>query len=84
MNIEESDIAAAIRSGGGQIGHIHFVDSNRRAAGMGHMDYGPIAKAIGEIGYKGYLSAEALPLPTSDAAARQTIESFRRWFVSEP
>lgn len=77
MNIEESDIAAAIRAGGRHIGHIHFVDSNRRAAGMGHMDYGPIATAIREIGYDGYLSAEALPLPTSEEAARQTIKSFR-------
>jgi sugar phosphate isomerase/epimerase len=45
MNIEESDIAAALRAAKGQIGHVHFVDSNRRPAGMGHMDYGPIASA---------------------------------------
>ena len=27
-------------------------------------------------GYEGYLSAEVMPLPDSDAAAKQTIESF--------
>lgn len=81
MNIEETSIADGIRAGGRHIGHIHFVDSNRRAAGMGHMDYGPIAEAIREIGYSGYLSAEAFALPTSDEAARQTIESFRRHFA---
>jgi sugar phosphate isomerase/epimerase len=81
MNIEEASIANAIRTGGSHIGHIHFVDSNRRAAGMGHMDYGPIAEAIREIGYSGYLSAEAFALPTSEEAARQTIESFRRYFA---
>ncbi len=32
MNIE-GDIAAAIRAGKGHIGHVHFVDSNRRPAG---------------------------------------------------
>jgi sugar phosphate isomerase/epimerase len=80
MNIEEADIAAAFHAGAGHIGHIHFVDSNRRAVGMGHLDYGPIATAIKEIGYSGYLSAEALPLPSSEEAARQTVAAFRQLF----
>lgn len=80
MNIEEIDIAAALRAAGGHVGHVHFVDSNRRPAGMGHLDYAPIADALKAMNYDGYLSAEALPLPDPDAAAKQTIESFRRWF----
>jgi sugar phosphate isomerase/epimerase len=78
MNIEEADLAAAIRAAGSHVGHVHFADSNRRAAGMGHTDFGPVVAALREIGYTGYLSAEVLPLPDSLAAARQTIESFRR------
>ena len=62
------------------IGHVHFADSNRRAAGMGHTDFGPVVAALREIGYAGYLSAEVLPLPDPEAAAKQTIESFR-WLV---
>jgi sugar phosphate isomerase/epimerase len=80
MNIEESDLPAAIRAGAGHIGHIHFVDSNRRPVGFGHIDYAPIAAALNAIGYDRYVSAEALPYPDSDAAARQTIDSFRRFF----
>ncbi len=80
MNIEESDIASALRLGVGHIGHVHFVDSNRRAAGFGHLDYAPIAQALDEIGYDGFASAEALPYPDSDAAARRTIDAFRLWF----
>lgn len=80
MNIEEVDVAAAIRAGQGAIGHVHFVDSNRRAAGFGHMDFGPITDALRAIGYQGYASAEALPLPDPDAAAGQTIAAFRRFF----
>ena len=80
MNIEEVDIAAALRAGGRRIGHVHFVDSNRRPAGLGHLDYGPIAAALAEIGYSGFASAEALPYPDSQAAARQTIEAFLRCF----
>jgi len=80
MNIEEVDVAAALRAGGDYIGHVHFVDSNRRPAGCGHLDYAPIAAALKEIGYDRYVSAEALPWPDGDAAARQTIESFRKYF----
>jgi sugar phosphate isomerase/epimerase len=80
MNMEEVDIAASLRACGGHLGHLHFVDSNRRPAGLGHIDYKPIVAALNAIGYSGYASAEALPYPDSDAAARQTIDTFRRLF----
>ena len=80
MNIEESCIAQGIRDGGQHIGHVHFVDSNRQAAGRGHMNYAPIVEALNEIGYDGYASAEAFPIPDSDEAARQTIETFKAAF----
>jgi sugar phosphate isomerase/epimerase len=76
MNIEEEDIAAALRTGGAKIGHVHFVDSNRRPAGCGHLDYAPIIDALCDIGYRGYLSAECLPWPDSAMAAKQTIKMF--------
>jgi len=79
MNIEETDIASGLRAGGKWIGHVHFVDSNRRPAGCGHMNYAPIIAALHEINYQGYLSAEALPWPDSLAAAQQTIAEYRRW-----
>jgi sugar phosphate isomerase/epimerase len=79
MNMEEANIADAIRSAGDHIGHIHFVDSNRKPAGLGHMNYVPIAEALWLIGYRGYLSAEAFPHPHSVAAAEQTIGTFRRF-----
>ena len=79
MNIEEVNLPAAIRAAGSFIGHVHFADSNRRAAGMGHTDFAPIVEALREVNYAGYLSAEILPLPDSHAAAKQTIESFRKY-----
>ena len=79
MNIEETDLADAIRSAARHIGHVHFADSNRRAAGLGHTDFAPVVAALVEAGYDGYLSAEVLPLPDSDTAAAQTIETFRRY-----
>jgi sugar phosphate isomerase/epimerase len=80
MNIEEADIAQAIRAGKGFIGHVHFVDSNRRPAGLGHIDYASVAAALKEIEYNGFLSAEAFAYPNSFDAAKQTISTFRKYF----
>lgn len=82
MNIEESNIANAIRQGPGYIAHVHFVDSNRKAAGLGHLDFAPIAKALKDIDYHGYASAEAFPLPDSKTAAAKTMEAFKKHFRS--
>lgn len=83
MNIEENDVAQALRTAGPLVGHVHFVDSNRRAAGFGHTNFQPIVDALHDIRYEGFLSAEAFPWPDSETAAKQTIESFRKWFASE-
>ena len=77
MNIEESDVAAAVRAAGSRIGHVHFVDSNRRPAGSGHTDFPPIVAALRDVGYAGYLSAEAFPHPGEREAAEATIQAFR-------
>ena len=69
MNIEEVCIASALKAGGKHIGHVHFVDSNRRPATCGHMNYEPIAAALREINYEGYACAEALPFPDPQTAA---------------
>lgn len=81
MNIEEANVAEAIVAGAKRIGHVHLVDSNRRAAGLGHMDYSPIAAALRAIDYDGYLCAEAFPLPNSQTAAQRTMETIRRFFA---
>ncbi len=78
MNIEETDVAGALRAAGHRVGHVHYADSNRKAAGLGHTDLAKIVATLREIGYSGYLSAEVFPLPDSLAAAQQTIASFQQ------
>ena len=80
MNIEEADLAASLKTGGRAIGHVHFADSNRRPMGLGHTDMTRISGALRDIAYAGYISAECLPYPNPDAAAKKTIESFNRFF----
>lgn len=77
MNIEEANPVDAIREAAGHIGHVHYADSNRRAMGFGHTDPKPILAALREIGYIGHLSAEILPFPDPETAARQTMQSIR-------
>ncbi|MBI5766303.1 MAG: sugar phosphate isomerase/epimerase [Verrucomicrobia bacterium] len=83
MNIEEPDLAPALREVGPLVGHVHFADSNRRAIGLGHTVVPPVIAALRSLNYAGYLSAEVIPLPDADTAARETIASFRR-FTAAP
>ena len=80
MNIEEINIAESIKNNMSHIGHVHFADSNRNPVGFGHTDLKPIAAALKDGGYDGFVSAEAFPWPTSDEAAAQTIRAFREYF----
>lgn len=80
MNIEEADIAESLKRGGEHIGHIHFVDSNRKPAGNGHIPFVDVASTLKEMNYRGFVSAEALPWPDPHSAAEQTIKSFHRYF----
>jgi sugar phosphate isomerase/epimerase len=82
MNIEEASVADALRAAGNHLGHVHFVDSNRCPAGTGHINWPDVAQVLGDIGYSGYLSAEALPYPNSQEAAQQTIAAFNQHFSS--
>ena len=80
MNIEEASIPETIRKVGCFIGYVHFADSNRRPVGMGHTVIPDIAAALAQIGYSGYVSAEAFPWPDPDKAAQQTIKAFNQFF----
>jgi sugar phosphate isomerase/epimerase len=70
MNIEEVDMAAAVAAGRTRIDFIQMVDSNRRAPGMGHIDFGSIIAALAASNFDGYLSVEVVAWPDGPAAAR--------------
>jgi len=80
MNIEEASMGDAIRAAGERLGHVHFADSNRQAVGRGHNPMADVVRALEEISYHGYASAEIFPLPDAEAAARQTISMFKKYF----
>lgn len=57
MNIEESDISAALSEASKNIVHVHLADSNRQIPGYGHTDFSPIKTLISK-GYDKYFSLE--------------------------
>ena len=50
------------------------------AAGHGHTDFRAVAATLAAISYRGYLSAEALPWPDPDAAAKLAMDGIRNFF----
>jgi 5-keto-L-gluconate epimerase len=78
MNIEEASMVNAFRLAGDRLWHVHLADSNRRAPGMGHLDFGPLLAELSQIGFAGYLSAEILPLPDDATAAESWIDATRQ------
>ncbi len=78
MNIEERSPAEAVLRAGPHLAHVHFADSNRRAPGWGHVDFGPIASALREAGYAGAVGIEIDLDPDVESAARAGLEFARR------
>lgn len=76
MNIEEVSMTEALAAAGPALLHVQFVDNNRRAPGQGHIEFTELAAVLDRLDYRGYLSAEILPLPDDRTAAAQAMSFF--------
>ena len=73
------DIIRSVRAE--DIGHFHVNDANFYGPGMGDVDYGPIAEAIGDIGWDKWLSVEVFKYdPDPETIARKSIEYLSSYF----
>ncbi len=77
MNIEEPDICASLRHAAPRLGHVHLADTNRQAAGHGHLDVAAVLRTLTECGYRGYLSFEVFPVPDAQTAASDAVRTVR-------
>jgi D-psicose/D-tagatose/L-ribulose 3-epimerase len=75
MNMEEDNIAAAIRQAGSQLGHFHCVANNRKLPDQGTINWAEIRRALDDIHYDGGLSIEAFPLPNTETG--RTVNTWR-------
>ncbi|MDR1907482.1 MAG: sugar phosphate isomerase/epimerase [Holosporales bacterium] len=80
MNIEDADMTHAILNAGDLLGYVHIADSNRHYAGAGHIDLKEIFNALRKVNYKGYISAECLPLPDADTSLAGWIRGVKNAF----
>ncbi|WP_153731626.1 D-psicose 3-epimerase [Sporosarcina obsidiansis] len=58
MNIEEDNIADAIRYTGSHLGHLHIGEANRKVPGKGSLPWEEIGLALNEINYSKYVVME--------------------------
>ena len=79
MNIEEVDMADAIRKVGEKLFYVHIADSNRAAPGRGHIDFDPIARALRDIGYCGWVSMELLPAAANPFSGKRQEEFYDQY-----
>jgi sugar phosphate isomerase/epimerase len=82
MSSEPTPVADVIRSVRTEnIGHFHVNDPNLYGPGMGDVDYGPIAKAIKDIGYDRWLSVEVFKYdPDPETIAQKSIDYLRSFW----
>jgi D-psicose/D-tagatose/L-ribulose 3-epimerase len=59
MNIEETDIAAAVRRAGSRIAHVQVCANDRGAPGTDHLDWQGFLAALDDAGYTGPLVIES-------------------------
>ena len=84
MNIEDDQIGESLIRNARHIRYIHLADSNRHAPGDGHLDFKEVFGALQTIDYDGWITAEILPFPNPDEAARRAIAFLRPRVSMQP
>lgn len=75
MNMEEFDLAAAIRKTGDRLVHFQANENNRGFVGSGHIDWPGIARALTDVKYAGPIVLE--PFRRDDEKAGVTLAQWR-------
>lgn len=81
MSSEGRPIPDIIRESAGAFAHFHANDPNLRGPGFGETDFRPIAAALREVDYRGYVSVEVFRFEEGpDVIARGSRENLRAAF----
>jgi len=75
MNMEDRDIAAAIRKAGKRMVHFQANENHRGFVGDGHIDWPAVARAIVAVGYDGPITLE--PFRRDDVAPGICVAQWR-------
>lgn len=66
LNIEEDQIAPAIRLAANQLGHFHCCENNRKRPGLGHIPWLEVRQALDSVQYQGWLVVESFVNPAGE------------------
>lgn len=81
MCSEERPIPQIIRETAPEFAYFHANDRNLKGPGFGDVDYVPIAGALREVGYQGYVSVEVFNFDEGpEVIATRSLEYLRRVF----
>jgi len=81
MCSESKPIPQIIRESWPHFAHFHANDQNLKGPGFGDVDFKPIAAALKEVGYEGYVSVEVFKFEEgAETIASRSIEYLRRVF----
>ena len=82
MSSEAKSIPQIIRESRGDFAYFHANDVNLKGPGFGAVDFTPIAGALKEVGYDGYVSVEVFDFTEGpEIIATKSIEYLKRVFV---
>jgi sugar phosphate isomerase/epimerase len=82
MCSEAKPIPQIIRESWPHFAHFHANDKNLKGPGFGDVDFKPIAAALREVGYNGYVSVEVFKFEEGpEVIAGQSIEYLKLKFA---
>ncbi len=82
MSSEDKSIPQIIRESWPHFGYFHANDKNLKGPGFGDVDFRPIAAALKEVNYQGYVSVEVFNFDDGpEVIAQKSIEYLRRVFA---
>jgi len=81
MSSEAKTVPEIIRESWPHFAHFHANDKNLKGPGFGDIDFKPIAAALKETGYAGYVSVEVFKFEEgAEAIASRSLDYLRRTF----
>ena len=72
-NIEEKDVAAALRSVAPHLKHLHACENDRGIPGSGHTDWRGVFSTLRELRYDGWVTIESFGFTLGDLSAAASI-----------
>ncbi len=79
MQISEGDLCGHLRDGYDQLGYLQVADHpGRNEPGTGEVHYPRVLRQAFELGYRGYVGLECVPLEDEETAARR-VAAADRW-----